>query len=194
MKIAVICTSPRKGSNSLKVAKFLSGIAADVDGNEVSLVDFEDADIPLVGRGDLDPSNLTVFQQRLITTWAQAELVVFVVPEYNWMTGGELINAYHQLGSRHFHTLFNDRVFAFAGVSNGKGGRLPCIEMSTMLGKIINVLNGDSVISPKIFESQYTQDVLDENGVSKGDASYERAAAGFLSYAQAAAARWQRGK
>lgn len=194
MKIAVISTSPRKGSNSLKVAKFLAGIAEDhAVGVEVTLTHFEDADIPLVGRGEVDAENLSDFQNTLISNWKAADLVLFVVPEYNWITGGEIINAFHQLGNRHFHSLFDSKVFAFAGVSNGKGGRRPGIEMTTLVNKLISVLNGHSFVSPKIFESQTTQDALDEEGQSKGDASYEKAAANFVAYSIKAAERWKKG-
>lgn len=193
MKAAVISTSPRKGSNSLKVAKFMAGIAGDHAGLEVTLTHFENADIPLVGRGEVDPENLSEFQDTLISNWKEADLVLFVVPEYNWITGGELINAFHQLGSKHFRSLFNNKVFAFAGVSNGKGGRRPCIEMTTLVNKLISVLDGHSFVSPKVFESQRTQDALDESGRSKGDASYEKAAANFVAYGIKAAGRWQAG-
>lgn len=194
MKIAVISTSPRKGSNSLKVGKFLAGLARSQAGpEEVTLIHFEDADIPLVGRGEVDPGNLSVFQDTLISGWKTADLVLFVVPEYNWITGGEIINAFHQLGNRHFHWLFDNKVFAFAGVSDGKGGRRPGIEMTTLVNKLISVLNGHSFVSPKIFESQRTQDALDEGGRSKGDASYEKAAANFVAYSMNAAGRWKRG-
>lgn len=193
MKIAVVSTSPRKGSNSLKVAKYLAGLSEKHGDAEVTLTHFEDADIPLIGRGELDPENLSTFQENLVSNWKEADLVLFVVPEYNWITGGELINAFHQLGSRHFQALFHNKVFAFAGVSNGKGGRRPGLEMTTLVNKVISVLNGDSIVSPKIFESQYTQNELDENGGSKGDASYEKAAAGFVSYSLKVAERWKKG-
>ncbi len=194
MKVAVISTSPRKESNTLKVAKFLAGLAGDHTGpEEVSLIHFEDADIPWVGRGEVDPGNLSEFQDTLISGWKAADLVLFVVPEYNWITGGELINAFHQLGSMHFRSLFDNKVFAFAGVSDGKGGRRPGIEMTTLVNKLISVLGGHSFVSPKIFESQRTQDALDETGGSKGDASYEKAAANFVVYSIKAAERWKRG-
>jgi chromate reductase len=190
MNLAIISTSPRSGSNSLKVARYFRRLGEASGNVTITLTDFEDADIPLVGRGALDPEKLTAFQEKLVTSWKNADLVLFIVPEYNWITGGELINAFHQLGSKHFTSLFNDKVFAFAGVSNGKGGRRPGIEMTTLVNKIISVLSGKSIVAPKIFESQYTQNVLDAEGESKGDASYEKAAKDFLAYNLAVAERW----
>ncbi|ODS78171.1 MAG: hypothetical protein ABS46_17360 [Cytophagaceae bacterium SCN 52-12] len=194
MKVAVISTSPRKESNTLKAAKFLADLAGNHAGPEVTLTHFEDADIPWVGRGEVNPGNLSAFQESLISAWKAADLVLFIVPEYNWITGGELINAFHQLGSRHFRALFDNKVFAFAGVSDGKGGRRPCIEMTTLVNKLISVLGGHSFVSPKIFESQRTQDALDEDGQSKGDVSYEKAAVNFVAYSIKAAERWKAGQ
>lgn len=192
MNIAVISTSPRQKSNSLKVARYMKNLMEVHEDTEVVLIDFEAADIPLVGRGNLSPDSLSDFQQNLVNKWGKADLVLFVVPEYNWITGGELINAFHQLGSKHFRSLFDNRTFAFAGVSNGKGGRRPGIEMTTLVNKIISVLGGYAIVSPKIFESQYTQNELDENGTFKGDASYERAATDFVKFSLEVAARWKR--
>lgn len=193
MNVAVISTSPRVGSNSLKVSKFMKSLLEAHEGIRVTLTNFEKADIPLIGRGQVNAEEFSEFQEELISNWQQADLVLFVVPEYNWITGGELINAFHQLGSRRFQYLFEDKTFAFAGVSNGRGGRRPCIEMTTLVNKIISILGGQSVVAPLIFESQYTQNVLDERGESKGDASYEKAAAGFISYNLRVAERWEKG-
>lgn len=191
MNIAIISTSPRQKSNSLKVARYMKSLVEAHTDVEVTLTDFEAADIPMVGRGNLSPGSLSEFQQNLIANWEEADLVLFVVPEYNWITGGELINAFHQLGGKHFRNLFDNRTFAFVGVSNGKGGRLPGIEMTTLVNKIISVLGGEAIVSPKIFESQYTQNELDENGVFKGDASYEKAATDFVAFSLKVAARWK---
>src|SRR5690606_35704030 len=150
MKVPVISTSPRKESNSLKVSKFMKSLLKEREGVAVTLTNFEAADIPLIGRAEVNAEALTGFQEELISNWRQADLVLFVVPEYNWITGGELINAFHQLGSRRFQYLFENKTFAFAGVSNGRGGRRPCLEMMTLVNKIISILGGQSVVAPLI--------------------------------------------
>lgn len=193
MNVAIISTSPRKGSNSLKVAKYIKSLLEKKEGLHTTISDFENADIPLIGRGSIELENLTPFQDNLIQQWKEADLVIFTVPEYNWFTGGELFNAFHQLGNRNLKYLFDQKTFAFAGVSNGRGGRLPGIEMTTLLNKLISVLGGYSIVSPLIFESQATQNRLDEDGISKGDAIYEKAAEEFVTYGLAMASRWKRG-
>lgn len=190
MKIAILATSPRDGSNSLKAAKYLQHLLSNVGYTEVGLFDFRELDIPLVGRGELDKNHLSPAQAKLLSIWKPAELVFFVVPEYNWITGGELINALHQLGSHDFADLFDDKVFAFTGVSNGRGGRRPCLEISVILNKLISILGGYGVISPKIFESHETQLNLDADGVFIGNPIYEKSAREFVDYSLTIADRW----
>lgn len=190
IKIAVISTSPRKGSNSLKAARYIRSVLAANGYEEVALVDFEEADIPLIGRGEPDPEKPTAFQKRLLSAWSEADLVIFTVPEYNWITGGELINALHQLGSKGFSYLFDDKVFALTGVSDGRGGRRPCLEIGILLNKLISFLNKKSIVSPKIFESHETDKNLDENGAPKGNVIYEKGVADFVSYTLSIVKRW----
>ena len=190
MKIAVISTSPRQGSNSLKAARYLENTLRESGQEEVELLDFEGVDIPMVGRGSLDKEKLTPFQQKLIRTWEAAEVVIFTVPEYNWTTSGELINALHQLGGKPFASLFHEKVFALVGVSSGRGGRRPCLEMTILLNKLISFLNQTSVVSPKLFESHDTGKNLDEAGNSTGNGTYEKGVQDFLDYTLKIAHRW----
>ncbi|PWJ60289.1 chromate reductase [Dyadobacter jejuensis] len=191
MKIAIISTSPRQGSNSLKVAKYMAKSLANTE-HRIRVANFEEIDIPMVGRSSLKASALTQFQSNLIDIWKEAELVIFVIPEYNWITSGELINALHQLGQKDFSYLFDNKVFALAGVSRGRGGRRPCTEIGTVLGKLISFLNQHSVISPLILESHETHNQLADDGTSLGNAFYEKSAQKFLDYSLTIANRWHR--
>jgi chromate reductase len=190
MKVAVISTSPRMGSNSLKVAKYIQFLVEEQGVNEVGLANFENVDIPMVGRGSLDQDNLTPFQQNLIATWGAADVVIFTVPEYNWITSGELINAMHQLGGKPFAHLFDKKVFALVGVSSGRGGRRPALEITTLTNKLISFLNKYSIISPKLFESHETGDNLTEDGESIGNNIYEHGASDFVQYTLRIAKQW----
>lgn len=190
MKVAVISTSPRTGSNSLKVAKYIQSLVVEQGISEVGIAHFDGVDIPMVGRGSLDIANLSPFQQNLISVWGEADVVIFTVPEYNWITSGELINAMHQLGGKPFAHLFNNKVFALAGVSSGRGGRMPALEMTTLTNKLISFLNQYSIISPKLFESHETGNNLTEDGESIGNEIYERGATGFVQYTLRIAKQW----
>lgn len=189
MNIAIISTSPRKDSNSLKVARYIKSVLAEQE-DDLSLFHFEEVDIPMVGRKKLDQENLSEFQQRLIKVWGEADLVIFTIPEYNWTTSGELINAMHQLGSKPFAELFNGKVFALVGVSSGRGGRRPCLEMNILINKLISFLNQYSILSPKIFESHDTGKNLDAEGVSTGNEIYEKGVKDFVNYTLRIATQW----
>lgn len=189
MKIAIISGSPRKESNSIKVARYLKSLFSAQE-SEVSFFDFEEIDIPMVGRGSLEKENLTDFQQKLLKVWGEADLVVFAIPEYNWMTSGEFINMLHQVGTKPFAHLFHQKVFALVGVSSGRGGRRPCLEMTIMINKLISFLNQYSVISPKLFESHETGKNLDADGNSTGNEIYEKGMADFVNYTLKIARQW----
>jgi chromate reductase len=192
MNITVIATSPRKNSNSLRFAKYLQQVAQESGVDEVTVVDFHLFDIPSVGRGVINKNALTDFQQELIGAWEQADLVIFVTPEYNWTVNGDLLNALHQLGSKDFMHLFNDKTFALAGVSAGRGGKIPCLELTTVINKIINFTNQYSVVSPRIYESHETPKNLDEHSKSVGNDIYEDTVKAFVDYSIIVAKRWKK--
>ncbi|GHB85565.1 NADPH-dependent FMN reductase [Persicitalea jodogahamensis] len=189
MKVAIISTSPRQDSNSLKVAKYLKSLFGAHE-SDTSLFDFREIDIPMVGRGSLDPQNLSAFQQGLIQVWGEADLVVMAVPEYNWITSGELINALHQLGKKPFLRLFDDKVFALVGVSSGRGGRQPCLEVAMIVNKLIGFNKQVSVVSPLYFESHETGKNLEEDGTPTGNEVYTKGVIDFVDYTLRVARRW----
>lgn len=191
MNITIISTSPRKKSNSLRFANYLQQTLTSMGFDEVNLVDFENYDIPFFGQGFLNKENLSEFQANLIQKWGEADLVFIVMPEYNWFPDAELINAINQLGGPAFGHLFNDKTFALAGVSSGRGGKMPAIEMSTMLNKVINFTQNYSIVSPRLYESHETPMNIDEKGQSTGNEVYETSVKAFVDYAVKVAKRWK---
>ncbi|MEA5259907.1 NAD(P)H-dependent oxidoreductase [Arcicella aquatica] len=190
MNIAIIATSPRKNSNSLRFSKYLQKVLSAEGFESTTVVDFHHFDIPSVGRGVINKDELTPFQSELIGAWEKADLVFLVSPEYNWTVNGDLLNALHQLGSKDFVHLFDNKVFALAGVSNGRGGKIPCLELTTVINKIINFTHQYSVVSPRIYESHETSSNLDEHSESTGNKIYEFTVKSFVEYAVAVAQRW----
>ncbi|GAB3990588.1 hypothetical protein GCM10028807_18080 [Spirosoma daeguense] len=191
MKIALISTSSRPNSNSLRFVNYLRHILTEDDQHEVSVVSFEQYDIPFVGQGTLHADKLTPFQQELISTWNAADLVIFASPEYNWTAPPQATNTIHQLGGPAFKYLFNNKVFAMVGISNGRGGRQPALDMTTVTNKIISFTNSYSIVSPKLYESHETAINLDENGHFIGHEVYARTARAFVDYTLNVAQRWQ---
>ena len=195
MKIALISTSSRKNSNSLRFVNYLRHILTEGSQHsdarhEVSVVTFEDYDIPLVGQGSVRKEALTPFQEELINTWEAADLVFFAMPEYNWTAPPQATNAIHQLGGPVFKHLFDNKVFAMVGISNGRGGRQPALDMTTVVNKIISFTNSYSIVSPKLYESHETDKNLDEQGHFIGHEVYERTARAFVDYTLNIAQRW----
>lgn len=189
MQTLVISTSPRKGSNSLRVAKALEHLSQEA-GGKVKRLDFEAYDLPMVGQGSLKKDQLSGFQADLIENLVQAQVIILAVPEYNWTTSGQLINAIHQLGNPDFGHVFDNKLFALVGVSSGRGGRIPCVEMSTLLNKMISFLNKQSIVSPRIFESHETPHNLDDQGQLLSNELYNKGLRDFVAYTFRLAQRW----
>lgn len=190
MNIALISTSSRKNSNTLRFIDYMKHLLTESGQHEVSIVTFEQYDIPFVGQGYVKKDSLTAFQQEFIGAWEAADLVLFAMPEYNWTAPPQATNTIHQLGGPAFKHLFENKVFAMVGISNGRGGRQPALDMTTVLNKIISFTNSYSIVSPKLYESHETDKNLDENGQFVGHEVYERTSRAFLDYTLNVAARW----
>jgi len=190
MNIALVSTSSRPNSNTLRFINFLRNVLTESGQHEISVVNFEQYDIPFVGQGSVNKDELTPFQQELTGAWQAADLVIFAMPEYNWTAPAQASNMIHQLGGPAFKHLFEDKVFAMAGVSNGRGGRQPALDMTTVLNKIISFTNSYSIISPKLYESHDTPANLDADGNFVGHEVYDRTARAFVTYTLNIAQRW----
>jgi len=190
MKITLIATSARKNSNSLRFVSYLRHLLAEEGQHEVSIIDFEEYDIPFVGQGTVKKDDLTPFQDELISAWEAADLVLFAMPEYNWTAPPQATNLIHQLGGPGFKHLFENKVFAMVGISNGRGGRQPALDMTTVVNKIISFTNSYSIVSPKLYESHETDKNIDEHGHFYGHEVYERTVRAFLTYTLNVAQRW----
>lgn len=190
MKVAIVSTSPRANSNTLRFCKFVQIVLQENGQHDATVIDFAHYDLPFVGTAWLKPETLTPFQQEFITGWAEADLVFFASPEYNWTATPQVINAFHSLGGPAFKHLFENKVFAMAGVSNGRGGRQPALDMTTVLNKVISFTNSFSVISPKLYESHETDKNLDAAGQFVGNEIYDRTVRAFVDYTLTVAQRW----
>jgi len=190
MKTVIISFSPRKNSNSLKVAKAIQNTIKAQGYSKVNVADFAEDDIPMLGRDKLDKDNLSTFQSNLIEKWADAQVVFLVAPEYNWFTSGQFFNAMHQLGGDDFKHLFNDKVFATVGVSAGRGGRVTALEMGILVNKLISFLNQYALVSARILESHETPKNIDAEGNLIGTMIYQKTMISFIDYTFTIARRW----
>ena len=154
------------------------------------MIDFENYDIPFPNQGDVVSSELTEFQSQLLSGINDAQLVFVLTPEYNWFPSAELVNMVHQLANKNHIHIFNNKVFAFCGISTGGGGRMPTIQLSYLFDKIFNVFNIDSITSPKKFEAKFISAALDENGESLGNGEFDKGLTDFIDYSLKVAKRW----
>ncbi len=185
MKIAILSGASRPNNKTLRLAKAMAQLIPDAQ-----IIDFIDYDIPFPNQGHVDSKNLTPFQAQLTNAIDQSYLVFVLTPEYNWFPSAELVNMVHQLANHEHIHIFNNKVFAFCGVSSGVGGRIPTIQLSNMFDKILNVFNLSSVTSPKIFEARYIASALDEDGNSLGNEEFDKGLEDFINYTIKVADRW----
>ena len=191
MKITIISTSLRKGSQTLRFSKYLLEIfKKQLSSLEVDIIDFELFDIPFIGRGKLDKDNLSDFQSRMVNLWDNANLVVFISPEYNWAPNGETFIMLDQLGNKSFEHLFDGKIFAFVGVSSGRGGRQPALDTAMVVSKLISFQNKLSIVSPKIFEAHEVGKNILENNTSSGNLIFEAGVEDFVKYTLRILNRW----
>lgn len=192
MQILLLAGSSRPHSNSLLAARFLGNLLHNGRNDSVQIVDLSHEALPAVGRGSLDVNQLTPFQQELTEAWGKARLVIITAPEYNWSTNAELINMAHQLGTKAFAPLFKEKVFAFAGVSTGRGGRQSALELMMIFNKIISFSDSESVVCPKLWESHETHRNIDAASLGSANEVYTESARQFLTYALRLSRRWER--
>ncbi len=183
--ITILSGSARKNSNTLKIAKAIKIRIQKTSSEEVCIINFEEYDLPPFNGTSIKKDNLTKWQKLLVENVSQSTLVIVVSPEYNWFPSAEIIQYVHTFGSRNFTELWENKVFAFVGVSSGRGGRIPTIQLSYLFNKMINVLHVESMVSAKMFESQFTQEVIDEEGNSKGNIQYDDGLNAFVDYSLA---------
>jgi chromate reductase len=182
--IAILSGSSRTNSKTSMVAKAISRICQDQGTNkdEIFLPDFTTYDIPFHNGGDLIKNQLTTFQQSVYTAMSKANVIFILTPEYNWFPSAEIINLINQFGNKNYEECWNHKIFVTCGVSSGRGGRIPAVQLSYVLNKLINVMNYHSIVSAKSFESQFTANVLNADGNSLGSEEYDKGIEQFVHY------------
>ncbi|MDP2174559.1 MAG: NAD(P)H-dependent oxidoreductase [Bacteroidota bacterium] len=191
--ITILSGSPRKNSITSRVAKAIQQqILSENHDMKVEMIDFADYDIPNFNQEGIKKDALTIWQSHLINSLAASKLVFFLTPEYNWMPSAEALQMIHVLGSNSFKEIWDNKVFATCGTSTGRGGRMPAIQLSNTINKVIHVFNFESMVSAKMFESQFTDKALDANGNSIGNSEYDKGLKAFVDYSLNISERWHR--
>ena len=192
MNILILSTSPRHGSLTFRFCTYLKQeIQKQFPESHSGLINFAEFDISPFGKGSFPSNPISPFQEKLIGLWESADLIFFCSPEYNWTASAETFILLERLGGRAHINFFQNKVFALAGVSSGRGGRQPALDMGRVLSKIIGFLGTESVVSPKILEVHEVGGNLDENGQSAGHPAFEGSVSSFVEYSLKMAKRWK---
>ena len=182
--IAILSGSSRKNSKTSSVGHAIGRLCREqgIEASQIHIPDFSQYDIPFHNGGDIDKNALTEFQSSIYKAMSSAKLIFVLTPEYNWFPSAEIINLINQFGSKNYIECWDKKVFVTCGISSGRGGRIPSVQLSYVLNKLINVMDCHSIVSAKMFESQFTAQVLDSNGNSLGNEEYDMGIEKFVSY------------
>lgn len=190
MRICILSGSTRPNNNTLRVAKALQKLAEKE--HAVTLIDFQQFDLPYYHQGSLREDQYTSFQKELFQALSEAHIIWTVSPEYNWSTTPELLHLFNLMSNKPLNQFLQNKVFAFVGVSTGKGGKAPCLHLMQIAQKLIGFNDAESIVSARIFESHFTKEVIDENGNLLGNELYNKGIEAFISYSVRIADRWFR--
>jgi len=192
MNILIISTSPRQSSLTFRFSTFLGKeIQKQFPESRTDLIDFAEFDISPFGKGSFPSNPISPFQANLMQKLETADLIFFCSPEYNWTASAETFILLERLGGKTYIDFFHNKVFALAGISSGRGGRQPALDMGRVLSKIIGFLGAESVVSPKILEVHEVGTNLNENGQSAGNPAFENSVSSFVVYSMKMAKRWK---
>jgi NAD(P)H-dependent FMN reductase len=176
MKVAIISGSARQGNNTLRVA-----LAIEKMLENTKVVDFQKYDIPNFNEDFAELGEETSFQQELINAIDNCNLLFVLTPEYNWFPSAEVINMVHQLATSRYIHIFDEKVIATIGVSAGRGGRMPAVQLGYVFNKIIGFFKLNSITNPHTFEAQEVTRCIDAEGNLLDNEAFN---AGFKSYVQ----------
>ncbi len=190
MIVTILSGSSRTNSNTLRACKGLERVLKEKGVAKVNLINFETYDIPFFNGPQLNPNALTPFQSELVAAMQESDSIIMATPEYNWFPSAEIINLIHRLADKPFLSIWENKVFSFVGVSTGRGGRMPTVQMGYVVDKIISVFNISSITNPKSFEIQFVKQVLDADGQSLGNAEFDKGMEQFINYLMRTTEQW----
>lgn len=153
----------RSGSQSLKVTHWLQNYLKSLDVDTIVL-DLHELNLPMF----TDEQEETEAEQNVLKALDSADGVVFVSPEWNGTMSHGLVNMLHYVGTELAH-----KPVTLVGVSSGRGGHYPLMQM-----RIMNYKNTHFVVSPESFLVQDVKKILNDDDMSDDaqDASIKKRA------------------
>lgn len=179
MYCLILSGSARKNSNTLRFSNAVHKILVEQN-HESHVVDFNEYDFPNFNQESINWENPSAFQLKIRDHFSKAQLVFVHSPEYNWMPSAEILQFFHQFATNKHLPLFHNKVFAMAGTSNGRGGRMPAVQLSNVVNKILGFFGGNAIVSPKIFEAQFVPQVIAEDGSLQENLEFNKGIRAFV--------------
>jgi chromate reductase len=163
MYCLILSGSARKNSNTLRFSNAVHKLIVEQN-HESHVVDFNEYDFPNFNQKSINWEDPSSFQTLVREHFTKAQLVFVHSPEYNWMPSAEILQFFNQFATNKHLALFHNKVFAMAGTSSGRGGRMPAVQLSNVVNKILGFFDGKAIVSPKIFEAQFVPQVIAADG------------------------------
>jgi chromate reductase, NAD(P)H dehydrogenase (quinone) len=179
MYCLILSGSARKNSNTLRFSNAVHKIITEQN-HESHVVDFNEYDFPNFNQGSIDWENPSDFQLKIRDHFSKAQIVFVHSPEYNWMPSAEILQFFNQFATNKHLPLFHNKVFAMAGTSSGRGGRMPAVQLSNVVNKILGFFDGNAIVSPKIFEAQFVPQVIAEDGSLQENLEFNKGIRAFV--------------
>ena len=179
MYCLILSGSARKNSNTLRFSNAVHKLIQDQN-HESHVVDFNAYDFPNFNQKGIDWQNPSDFQLKIREHFSKAQVVFVHSPEYNWMPSAEILQFFNQFATSQHIPLFHNKVFAIAGTSNGRGGRMPAVQLSNVINKILGFFGGNAVVSPKIFEAQFVPHVIAEDGSLQENQDFNKGISAYV--------------
>jgi NAD(P)H-dependent FMN reductase len=185
MKITILSGSARAGNNTLRVAKALALLHSDCE-----IIDYQEYDLPSFADSSIQPENETPFQSKLIKGIQNCDLLIVLTPEYNWFPSAEIVQTVHLLANNHYKHIFDNKVVTTVGVSAGRGGRMPTVQLGYVFNKIFNFFDLNSIVSPRAFEAQEVTICINADGKLLSNEAFNAGLKSFLKYSLKVTKRW----
>lgn len=185
MNVTILSGSSRLNNNTIRLAKAIQKIYP-----KSQIVDYQHYDLPNFNEDEFKIGE-TKFQRELILSIDKADLLFILTPEYNWFPTAEIINTIHWLGGNSTAHIFDNMVVATAGVSVGRGGRMPAVQLTYVMNKVFSFFNLNSICSPKTFEAQEILNCIAEDGKLLDNQMFNKGLDTFVSHSLKVAKRWR---
>lgn len=166
--ILILSGTNRKGSNTRKIAEFVSQSAKSISDEEVKMLSLEDVvssiNLDNMYSGDDMPKELVDIQEEYILP---AQKMIILSPEYNGSFAGVLKLFIDAMTMRKYPENFKGKSSALIGVASGRAGNLRGLEHLTGLLNYLGMHVHPSKLPISSIEKVLGENNLPDEGTQK---------------------------